>query len=83
VPDDGGRERIALRESPIPGLTRDPANKNARGAVIPEVTQAETLHPYRQALRPPGYFDGCPLGEDETANVQLIPRGTPPEDARP
>jgi hypothetical protein len=50
-PDDvGGGE--ALRERPVPGLTRDPANKNAREADLPILTQAETLHPQ---IRPFGH----------------------------
>jgi len=65
-------ERIALREAVTPHVMRGQANKNARcKRTSSHATQAETLHPSRTALRPPGYFDGCPLGEDEAANVQL------------
>jgi hypothetical protein len=60
VPDDMGGD-FALREPVTPHLMRGQANKNARAAVILAVTQAETLHPHGQALRPPGYFDDCPL----------------------
>lgn len=61
MPDDVGRVALALRDAVIPGLTRDPANKSARcKRTISYVTQAETLHPHGQALRPPGYFDGRP-----------------------
>jgi hypothetical protein len=40
--------------------------------------QAETLHPDRTALRPPGYFDDClSMRKDGGANVQLFPKGKP------
>lgn len=82
-PDDGG-ERIALRGAVIPGLTRDPANKDARcKRTSSHVAQAETLHPHGQALRPPGYFDGCPYERDAPPMFSSLSEGDPAEGCAP
>jgi hypothetical protein len=43
--------------------------------------EAETLHPHGQALRPPGYFDGCPR-EDAPPMFSSLSEGRPPERMR-
>ena len=82
VPDDGGREN-SLARGRHPGEGRDPADKNAREAVIPEVTQAETLHPIERPFGHRVTLTTAPLARDEAANVQLFPRGKPPEGCAP